>query len=136
MILFDKDFFCCKTARKWVVVWGCCMGCCMVVVWLLYGVVWKSSTPVRCVSSEPSYAVVPGEVGAKRRSPRPPHFNDELARRQHQVTRQVRAFISHRQTTPSQARTPTLKLGGQGGTPITDATREHLFRTYRYHILT
>ena len=39
------------------------MGCCRDVAWLLHGccmvVAWKNSTPVRRVSSEPSYAVVP-----------------------------------------------------------------------------
>ena len=39
----------------WVVAW-LLHGCCMVVAW-------KNSTPVRRVSSEPSYAVVPGLVG-------------------------------------------------------------------------
>ena len=39
----------------WVVAW-LLHGCCMVVAW-------KNSSPVRRVSSESSYAVVPGLVG-------------------------------------------------------------------------
>jgi hypothetical protein len=49
--IFCREVSCCMELLH-----GLLHGCCMVVAW-------KNSTPVRRVSSEPSYAVVPGLVG-------------------------------------------------------------------------
>ena len=66
--------------------------------------------------------------------PRPPDFNDDTVRGPKPAARQERAFISHRQSTPSELKRSTLRSGGEGVRHQEGQWREHLFRTYRYSV--